>query len=97
MTYSPWDGTVRVLRSPLRIEPVGSLTKTTEVGSRLPSGSLSLLRIFIVIAVSSGVLLLSSIATGKSLTSSTVRLIMALAVAPSSSATRYSTGVGMPL
>ena len=61
--------------------------KTTEVGSRLPSGSRSLARISIATGVSSGVLLLSFTATGGSLTSSTVRLIMAVVVAPSSSAT----------
>ena len=72
MTYSPSPVMVRVLRSPLTIEPVGSLTKTTEVGSSVPSISLSLSRIFMVTAVSSGVLPVSSAATGGSLTSVTV-------------------------
>ena len=95
--YSPSCGTVRVLLSLLRIEPVGWLTKTTKVGSKLPSTSRSLVKISIAIAVSSSPSPKSSVARGTSLTSLTKRLIMALAVAPSSSATWYSIGVGVPL
>ena len=57
------------------VEPVGSLTKITEVGSRLPSRSRSLLRMSIVTETSSEILPLSFTATGGSLTSLTVIFI----------------------
>ena len=74
-TYSPSPGTVRVLRSPLMLEPLGRLTKITEVGSIVPSRSLSLARISISTGVSSSVLPLSFTATGRSLKSLTVIFI----------------------
>ena len=85
ITYSPSSVTVRVLPSAERVEPLGWLTKITEVGSIVPSLSLSLSRISMVTAVSSFVLSLSSVATGGSLTSSTVIAIWAMSVNPSSS------------
>ena len=85
IAYVPSSGTVRVLPSVERVEPLGWLTKITEVGSIVPSISLSLSRISMVTAVSSFVLPLSSVATGGSLTSLTVIAIWAISVNPSSS------------
>ena len=74
IAYVPSSGTVRVLLSAEMVEPLGWLTKITEVGSIVPSTSLSLARIFIVIGISSFVSSLSSVATGGSLTSLTAIL-----------------------
>ena len=86
-TYSPSPGTIRVLLSALKLEPVGSSIKITEVESRLPSSSRSLARISIATGVSSEVLPLSFTATGGSLTSLTVIFISPISVALSSSVT----------
>ena len=85
IAYVPSSGTVRVLSSAERVEPLGWLTKITEVGSIVPSISLSLSRISMVTAVSSFVLPLSSRAMGGSFISSTVIARAPISVSLSSS------------
>ena len=64
MTYSPSPGTVNVLPSGDKVVPAGGFVKTTDVGSKVPSKSESLVSGSKVKGVSSVTVMGSSVATG---------------------------------